>query len=89
MINEASRCLEEGIVEDPNIIDFAMITGTGFPPYKGGLCALANELGIKNIIHSLQKYEVIYGNRFTPSNLLIRLDEANQDFNTGEIQWKL
>ena len=89
MINEASRCLEEGIVSDPNIIDFAMITGTGFPPYKGGLLALANELGIKHILQTLQKYETEYGNRFTPSNLLVKLDEANEDFNTGEVQWKL
>jgi len=88
MINEASRCLEEGIVEDPNIIDFAMITGTGFPPYKGGLCALANELGINHIVTRLLEYEKVYGERFTPSNLLVRLNEANEDFNTGEAQWK-
>lgn len=88
MINEASRCLEEGIVEDANIIDFAMITGTGFPPYKGGLCALANELGINHIVTRLLEYEKEYGERFTPSNLLVRLNEANEDFNTGEAQWK-
>ena len=34
MINEASRCLEENIVTDASIIDFAMITGTGFPHIK-------------------------------------------------------
>jgi 3-hydroxyacyl-CoA dehydrogenase/enoyl-CoA hydratase/3-hydroxybutyryl-CoA epimerase len=88
MINEASRCLEEGIVSDPNIIDFAMITGTGFPPYKGGLCALANELGINHIVTQLEKYQTEYGERFTPSNLLVKLNEANEDFDTGEAQWK-
>ena len=34
MINEASRCLEENIVTDASIIDFAMITGTGFPAFR-------------------------------------------------------
>ncbi|MGB5794149.1 3-hydroxyacyl-CoA dehydrogenase NAD-binding domain-containing protein, partial [Poseidonibacter sp.] len=72
MINEASRCLEEGIVDDANIIDFAMITGTGFPPYKGGLCTLANDLGIEHIVKRLQTYEKAYGCRFTPSNLLLK-----------------
>ncbi|QKJ22734.1 3-hydroxyacyl-CoA dehydrogenase NAD-binding domain-containing protein [Poseidonibacter lekithochrous] len=89
MINEASRCLEEGIVDDPTIIDFAMVTGTGFPPYKGGLCNLANEIGIKNIVKTLQELEKDYGSRFTPSNLLIKLLEDDKDFNTGETLWKL
>lgn len=88
MINEASRCLEEGIVDDANIIDFAMITGTGFPPYKGGLCALANDLGIEHIVKRLQAYERDYGNRFSPSNLLLKLASENKDFNTGEKLWK-
>lgn len=89
MINEASRCLEEGIVDDPSIIDFAMATGTGFPPYKGGLCNLANEIGIKNIVKTLQELEKDYGSRFTPSNLLVKLLEDDKDFNTGETLWKL
>ena len=89
MINEASRCLEEKIVEDANIIDFAMITGTGFPPHKGGLCTLANEIGINNIVQSLQKYEKTYGSRFAPSDLLLKLAQENKDFNTGEKLWKL
>ncbi len=89
MINEASRCLEEKIVEDANIIDFAMITGTGFPPHKGGLCTLANEIGINNIVQSLQKYEKAYGSRFAPSDLLLKLAQENKDFNTGEKLWKL
>ncbi|UTJ07680.1 3-hydroxyacyl-CoA dehydrogenase NAD-binding domain-containing protein [Arcobacter roscoffensis] len=88
MINEASRCLEEGIVDDPNIIDFAMITGTGFPPYKGGLCTLANKIGIKNLVKSLEKYEKTYGERFKPSSLLLKLQEQDKDFNTGETLWK-
>lgn len=89
MINEASRCLEENIVTDASIIDFAMITGTGFPPYKGGLCAYANEIGINKIIESLEKFEEQYGERFKPSELLKKLQKNKKDFNTGEELWKL
>ena len=88
MINEASRCLEENIVSKPSIIDFAMVTGTGFPPYKGGLCTLANEIGISNIVSKLEEFEKNYGERFTPSNLLKTLDNEGKDFNTGESLWK-
>lgn len=88
MINEASRCLEENIVTDASIIDFAMITGTGFPAYKGGLLSYANEIGLKNILENLRKFEKEYGSRFTPSNLLIKLVEEYEDFETGEALWK-
>ncbi|MFA9239137.1 MAG: 3-hydroxyacyl-CoA dehydrogenase NAD-binding domain-containing protein [Candidatus Paceibacteria bacterium] len=88
MINEASRCLEENIVTDASIIDFAMISGTGFPAYKGGLLNYANEIGLKNILESLRKFEKEYGSRFTPSNLLIKLVEEYEDFETGEALWK-
>ena len=88
MINEASRCLEENIVSDASIIDFAMITGTGFPAYKGGLLSYANDIGLKNILESLRTFEKEYGNRFTPSNLLIKLVEEYEDFETGVDLWK-
>ena len=88
MINEASRCLEENIVTDTSIIDFAMITGTGFPAYKGGLLSYANEIGLKNILESLRKFEKDYGSRFEPSKLLVKLVEADEDFETGEALWK-
>jgi 3-hydroxyacyl-CoA dehydrogenase / enoyl-CoA hydratase / 3-hydroxybutyryl-CoA epimerase len=88
MINEASRCLEENIVKDASIIDFAMIAGTGFPAYKGGLLSYANEIGLKNILESLRKFEKEHGSRFTPSNLLIKLVEEYEDFQTGEALWK-
>ena len=88
MINEASRCLEENIVSDASIIDFAMITGTGFPAYKGGSLSYANDIGLKNILESLRTFEKEYGNRFTPSNLLIKLVEEYEDFETGVDLWK-
>ncbi len=37
MFQEARRCLDEGVVESADDIDAAMIFGTGFPPFRGGL----------------------------------------------------
>ena len=89
MINEAARCLEENIVQDANTINFAMITGTGFPHYKGGLLSYANDLGLEYIVKTLKKLQEEQGLRFKPCKLLLALEKNNQNFNTGDTLWKV
>jgi 3-hydroxyacyl-CoA dehydrogenase/enoyl-CoA hydratase/3-hydroxybutyryl-CoA epimerase len=36
LLNEAKRCLEEGIVDDADLLDAGVIFGTGFAPFRGG-----------------------------------------------------
>lgn len=54
MIDEAARCLEEGVVMEPGEIDFAMIMGTGFAPFRGGPLRLADSLGAGVVIAALE-----------------------------------
>ena len=54
MINEAARCVEEGIVESPEDVDFAMIMGTGFAPFRGGPLRYADSLGAKRVVSELE-----------------------------------
>ncbi len=42
-INEAKLILEEGMVQNPDHIDIAMIMGTGFPAFRGGLVSYAKQ----------------------------------------------
>ena len=42
-INEAKLIVEEGIVQNPDHIDIAMIMGTGFPAFRGGLVSYAKQ----------------------------------------------
>jgi 3-hydroxyacyl-CoA dehydrogenase/enoyl-CoA hydratase/3-hydroxybutyryl-CoA epimerase len=37
LVEESQRCLEEGIVEDADLLDAGLIFGTGFAPFRGGL----------------------------------------------------
>lgn len=46
MALEASHCLDEGIVERPEDVDFAMIMGTGFAPFRGGPLRYAHDHGV-------------------------------------------
>jgi 3-hydroxyacyl-CoA dehydrogenase/enoyl-CoA hydratase/3-hydroxybutyryl-CoA epimerase len=41
MIAEAQRCLDEGVVKSPDDIDFALLSGAGFPAWRGGLMRYA------------------------------------------------
>jgi 3-hydroxyacyl-CoA dehydrogenase len=80
MINEASRVLEERIVESAGSLDLAMIMGTGFPPFRGGLLRHADSLGV-GAVH-VRLYELLreHGERFAPSALITQLAEANRRF---------
>lgn len=70
MVNEAGRCLEEGIVGAPEDIDTGMVFGTGFPPFHGGLCRWADAEGLPEIIKTLKAFASQHGDRFVPCDYL-------------------
>jgi 3-hydroxyacyl-CoA dehydrogenase/enoyl-CoA hydratase/3-hydroxybutyryl-CoA epimerase len=80
MVNEAARVLEEGIVERASDVDLAMIMGTGFPPFRGGLLRFADTIHIRTISSRLSEFEERYGTRFAPSDLIRRLDREDRGF---------
>jgi 3-hydroxyacyl-CoA dehydrogenase len=77
MINEAVRVLDEGIAASAADVDLAMIMGTGFPPFRGGLLRFADAVHPRAVLDRLQKLERTHGARFEPAPLLLRL--AHQD----------
>jgi 3-hydroxyacyl-CoA dehydrogenase/enoyl-CoA hydratase/3-hydroxybutyryl-CoA epimerase len=80
MINEAARCLEEGIVATASEVDLGMIMGTGFPPFRGGLLRYADSLGARAIVEKLKKYQPRLGARFEPSPALVKMAEHGTSF---------
>ena len=84
MINEASRCLEEGVIEDAAYLDMAMVMGIGFPPFRGGVMRYADSVGISAIVERLQRFSKTYGGRFEPSSLLLSMAEKNETFYGGQ-----
>lgn len=72
MINEAIRCLDEGIAGAPGIeagfqIDLASVFGFGFPPFRGGILHYADRVGAKTILPHLHNAERAYGPLFKPT----------------------
>jgi 3-hydroxyacyl-CoA dehydrogenase/enoyl-CoA hydratase/3-hydroxybutyryl-CoA epimerase len=80
MINEAAMCLEERIVEDPQDVDFAMIMGTGFAPFRGGPLRYADSVGIATITDDLQRLNEAGERQFTPCARLIEMSKHNETF---------
>ena len=70
MLNEAARCMEENVVSSPQDIDFAMIMGTGFAPFRGGPLRYSDTLGVPNIVDALDQLSVEESDRFTPCAVL-------------------
>ena len=80
MINEAAFCLEDAIVEDPARLDLAMIFGTGFPPFRGGLLRHADAIGLGRVFSRLDDLAERLGPRFAPSDLIQRLANERRGF---------
>jgi 3-hydroxyacyl-CoA dehydrogenase/enoyl-CoA hydratase/3-hydroxybutyryl-CoA epimerase len=82
MVNEAARCLEEGVVDNAQYLDMAMVMGTGFPAFRGGLLRYADSEGLESIVTRLRKLEQSHGERFTPAKLLVEMSENGDQFYT-------
>ncbi len=79
-INEAAYMIQEGICDRPQDMDLAMVYGTGFPPYRGGLLRYADAWGVRNVYEHLLKLEKEHGARFKPASLLKEMAEAGRTF---------
>ena len=81
MVNEAAHILEEGIASNSGDIDMVYLTGYGFPLYRGGPMHYANEIGLFNVVHAMQRFarnplgDAAF---WTPAPLLARLAADGQ-----------
>ena len=67
-LNEAADCLQEGIVEDYDLLDAGIIFGTGFAPFRGGPMNYALDQGVDSLVKSMTDYQSSLGDRFKPSS---------------------
>jgi 3-hydroxyacyl-CoA dehydrogenase/enoyl-CoA hydratase/carnithine racemase len=81
-INEAAFMIEEGICDRPQDMDLAMIYGTGFPPYRGGILRYADKWGMQNVQCKLTELEKKYGAHFKPAGLILEMAGAGRMFYT-------
>jgi len=80
MVNEAVRCLGEGILRSARDGDVGAIFGLGFPPFLGGPFRYADSLGPAELLRRLEHYHDKYGERFAPAPLLVEKVKARETF---------
>jgi 3-hydroxyacyl-CoA dehydrogenase/enoyl-CoA hydratase/3-hydroxybutyryl-CoA epimerase len=66
MSNVCVACLREGIVDNADVVDGAMIFGTGYAPFRGGPLNYARGRGADNVASTLRALAAKFGDRFTP-----------------------
>lgn len=79
MVNEAVRCLEEGVVDSPKDVDFGMIMGTGWAPFRGGPISYCDNEGAKNVVDRLQELAK-KDKYFAPCDMLIEYAKKDKKF---------
>lgn len=79
-INEAAIMMEEGICDRPQDMDLAMIYGTGFPPYRGGILRYADAWGLEAVLEKLRDLEKRYGPRFRPARMIEDMAASGKTF---------
>jgi 3-hydroxyacyl-CoA dehydrogenase / enoyl-CoA hydratase / 3-hydroxybutyryl-CoA epimerase len=80
MINEAARVLAEGVVESPEDVDFGMIMGTGWAPFRGGPLRFADSLGTVEIVRRLEMLSSDVAPHFAPSLRLREMARTGRGF---------
>jgi 3-hydroxyacyl-CoA dehydrogenase/enoyl-CoA hydratase/3-hydroxybutyryl-CoA epimerase len=79
---ETARCFEEGVLTDVREADVGSILGFGFAPFTGGTLSYIDMMGPKNFVALCERLQRKYGERFTPSPLVIDLANKGETFYT-------
>jgi 3-hydroxyacyl-CoA dehydrogenase/enoyl-CoA hydratase/3-hydroxybutyryl-CoA epimerase len=80
MVNEAVRCLEEGVLRSARDGDIGAVFGIGFPPFRGGPFRYIDALGAPRVVEMLQRLDLSHAGRYTPAPLLADMARNEQRF---------
>ncbi|KAL7548939.1 hypothetical protein ACHAWF_012198 [Thalassiosira exigua] len=70
LVNEAAKCLEDEIVENPVAGDIGLVFGIGFAPFKGGPFRYLDAVGVSSYVDRMNGFADRLGEQFEPCQLL-------------------
>jgi 3-hydroxyacyl-CoA dehydrogenase/enoyl-CoA hydratase/3-hydroxybutyryl-CoA epimerase len=80
MVNEAARCLDEGVLRSPRDGDVGAVFGIGFPPFRGGPFRYVDAIGAGRLVDELQALNDRFPGRFEPADVLVEHGRAHARF---------
>jgi 3-hydroxyacyl-CoA dehydrogenase len=81
-VNEAAKCLEDEIIENPVVGDIGLVFGTGFAPFRGGPFRYIDQVGVRAYVDMMNGFADKYGRQFEPCQLLKDYAAANKKFHS-------
>jgi 3-hydroxyacyl-CoA dehydrogenase / enoyl-CoA hydratase / 3-hydroxybutyryl-CoA epimerase len=79
-VNEAIRCLQEGVLQSPADGDLGAVLGLGFPPFLGGPFHYADTLGLTALADKLGTLARAHGSRYEPAESLVERARQSRMF---------
>lgn len=79
-VNEALRCMGDGILRGARDGDIGAIFGLGFPPFRGGPFRYVDAVGPDEVRRRIESYHQKFGPRWEPAPLLVDMAKANKRF---------
>lgn len=80
LINEAAKCLEDEIIENPVDGDIGLVFGIGFAPFKGGPFRYLDAVGVTSYVDRMNGFADTLGEHFEPCQLLKDYAAAGKKF---------
>lgn len=80
LVNEAVRCLGDGVLRSPTDGDVGAVFGLGFPPFLGGPFRYVDQQGPGEVAERLRNLAFQYGDRFEPAPLLAEHEDGGTAF---------
>jgi 3-hydroxyacyl-CoA dehydrogenase/enoyl-CoA hydratase/3-hydroxybutyryl-CoA epimerase len=84
MLNEAARCLDDGIIRSPRDGDIGAVFGIGFPPFRGGPFRYMDQLGVAEVVRQLEELNDRFPGRFEPAELLVAMARRGDWFHARQ-----
>jgi len=79
-VNEAAKCLEDDIIENPLVGDIGLVFGTGFAPFRGGPFRYLDHYGVDKYVGMMEGFAETYGPQFEPCDLLKEYARSGKKF---------
>lgn len=86
MLNEAVRCLDEGVIRSARDGDIGAVYGIGFPPFLGGPFRYMDRRGVADIVDTLNRLMQQQGERFAPGEALRQRVASGEKFYLPDVK---